>query len=297
MKVTQQQEQKLPNVVSSHAYSVDNSAEYIAPKAEAPADDAAAAAVDQAAAAAAGKETSTDDGKAGEVKDGDAAAAEAASADAKAGEKGEEKATGQAEPGLDLNAILAEINGLRSELRNPQGEQQMSDPLTDIDQGIAALEQQVRDGEITSDEFTVKVMPLYEQRVQINTERKLQQEAAARNVSDAQGAFIAQNPDFINFAQSPEAAAMINGNPVHNNVSAYYASKYQQAVAQVEQVTQELNALKAQQAQSIKNAGKEQSKIVGSDAGTDSSVEKLYRGDGMTAQQGGIAALQRARRQ
>ena len=286
MSVKVQEKQQDPGVVSSHGYVVDNSAEYIAPKAEAPADQAADA-VDQAAAAAAGKEAPTDGDQAGQ-----------------AGEAAPEgkKEESQASSGPDLSSVLNEIMGLKQALTNPQqAEQQMqqmqADPLAEIDQAINILEQQVKEGEITSEEFTLKSIPLIEQRVQVNMERRMQQDAQAKSVSDAQGAFIAQNPDFVAFAQSPEAQALVSSNPVLDNVSAYYAAKHMQATAENQTLRAELDALKATQAEAIKNAGKTQAKVVGSDAGTDAGVDKLYRGDGLSAQQGGIAALRRARAQ
>ena len=292
MSVTQQEKKTDPGVVSSHGYVVDNSQEYIAPKS-----DPAADAVDAAAAAAAGK---TSEAGPAATATADPSTADPSTADPSAGAATDDKtAASQQAAGPDLNAVLQEIMGLKQSLNNPQAmqQQQMADPIAEIDQAINVLEQQVKEGEITSEEFTLKSIPLIEQRVQVNMERKLQQDAQAKNVSDAQGAFIAQNPDFVSFAQSPEAAALINSNPVLDNVSAYYMAKHKQAEAKSQALQAELDALKATQAEAIKNAGKVQAKVVGSDAGTDAGVDKLYRGDGLSAQQGGIAALRRARAQ
>lgn len=189
--------------------------------------------------------------------------------------------------------------GIKQALSNPQqpGQQQPvgPDPLTEVNTALAALEEQARNGEISQEELTMKTIPLIEQRVQINMERKLQADAEAKNVRDAQGAFIAQNPDFLSFAQSPEAAAMINGNPVLDNVSAYYAAKHMKSEAEKQTLAAELESLKAQMANTIRVAGKEQAPIVGSDAGTDAQVTKTYRGDGLDPLSGGLAALRRAR--
>ena len=292
MSVTQQEKKTDPGVVSSHGYVVDNSQEYIAPKS-----DPAADAVDAAAAAAAGK---TSEAGPAATATADPSTADPSTADPSAGAATDDKtAASQQAAGPDLNAVLQEIMGLKQSLNNPQAmqQQQMADPIAEIDQAINVLEQQVKEGEITSEEFTLKSIPLIEQRVQVNMERKLQQDAQAKNVSDAQGAFIAQNPDFVSFAQSPEAAALINSNPVLDNVSAYYMAKHKQAEAKSQALQAELDALKATQAEAIKNAGKTQAKIVGADMGTDAGVDKLYRGDGLSPQQGGIAALRRARAQ
>ena len=68
-----------------------------------------------------------------------------------------------------------------------------------------------------------------------------------------------------------------------------------QSEAKVQTLETELAALKAQMANTIKVAGKEQAPIVGSDAGTDAQVTKTYRGDGLDPLSGGLAALRRAR--
>ena len=290
-----QEKQSDANVVSSHGYTVDNSVdEYNLPKGAPPADDAAAASVDQAAAAAAGKQSAeAKPGESGEAKPGE-------SGEAKPGEAkpGEQQTSTTSEPS-GLDAVLQEIMGIKQALSNPQqpGQQQTAgpDPLTEVNAALAALEEQARNGEISQEELTMKTIPLIEQRVQINMERKLQADAEAKNVRDAQGAFIAQNPDFLSFAQSPEAAAMINGNPVLDNVSAYYAAKHMKSEAEKQTLAAELEALKAQMANTIKVAGKEQAPIVGSDAGTDAQVTKTYRGDGLDPLSGGLAALRRAR--
>ena len=274
MSVKHQEQPSDPGVVSSHGYVVNNSVdEYNLPKSSdpAPADPAPA---DPAPA--------------------DPAPADPAPADPAPAEPGAQPAAGP--DGLD--SILQEIAGLKQALQQPQ-EPAMApgDPLAEVDTALKVLEEQARNGEISQEELTMKTIPLIEQRVQINMERKFQQESEAKNVRDAQGAFIAQNPDFVNFAQSPEAAAIVNSNPILDNVSAYFAAKHMKAEAEKSALAQQLEALKAEMAKTIKVAGKEQATIVGSDAGTDAQVAKTYRGDGLDPQSGGIAALRRARNQ
>ena len=268
MSVKHQEQPNDPGVVSSHGYVVNNSVdEYNLPKSSdtAPADPAPA----------------------------DPAPADPAPAPAPApAESGAQPAAGP--EGFD--AILQEIAGLKQSLQQPkEAAMAPGDPLADVDAALKALEEQAKNGEISQEELTMKTIPLIEQRVQINMERKSQQDAQARSVRDAQGAFIAQNPDFLAFAQSPEAAAMVNGNPVLDNISAYYAAKHMKSEAEKATISQELATLKAEMAKTIKTAGTEQSTIVGSDAGTDAQVAKTYRGDGLDPQSGGLAALRRAR--
>ena len=278
MSVKIQEQQNDPGVVSSHGYVVDNSVdEYNLPK----------SAAEQSAAPAAADPASADPAAADPAA-ADPAAAAADPAAAAAAEK-----PGSA-PGLD--AVLQEIMGLKQALQNPQQQQQQGpDPLEEVNAALAALEDQARSGDISNEELTMKSLPLIERRVEINMERKMQADSEAKGVRDAQGAFIAQNPDFLTFAQSPEAAAMINGNPILDNVSAYYAAKHMQSQAENQAMSTELAALKAEMAKTIKVAGKEQAPIVGSDAGTDAQVTKTFRGDGLDPQSGGLAALRRVR--
>ena len=287
---TKFQEQKSDaGVVSSHGYVVDNGVdEYNLPKGAPPADDPAAAAVDKAAAAASGKDAGTD----GQQPPADG---QQPPADGQKPQADDQKPAGEQAP-QGLDAVLQEIMGLKQALQNPQQPQQQGpDPLVEIETALSTLEEQAKNGDISHEELTMKSIPLIEQRVQINMERKMQADAEAKNVRDAQGAFIAQNPDFLTFAQSPEAAAMINGNPVLDNVSAYYAAKHMQSEAKAQALETELAALKAEMAKTIKVAGKEQAQVVGSDAGTDAQVTRTYRGDGLDPQAGGLAALRRAR--
>lgn len=280
MAVIQQEKQSDQNVVSSHGYVVDNSQEYVSPRAEAKAD----AKVEASAEAKPEAKTEAAAGQAGQVTP-EVAATPAA----------EEK--GAAAP--DMNSVLQEIAGLKEALMNPQQMQQQQgpDPLMEINAALATLEEQAKNGEISQEELTMKTIPLIEQRVQINMERKMAQDAEAKNVRDAQGAFVAQNPDFIPFVQSPEAAAMINGNPLFDNVSAFYAAKFAKSEAEKQTMQAQLAEMQKLQADSIKNAGKEQAKIVSGDAGTEAGAEKLFRGDGLGAQQGGVAALRQSRAQ
>ena len=291
MAVTQQERKPDANVVSSHGYVVDNSQEYTPPAASSETAGKAASAPGEGE-----QQKPTDGGSApapaGEQKAGGEAAAGEAKPDAA------QPAESAPAAGPDLNAVLQEIMGLKQALANPQQPgQEQADPLAEVNAALATLEEQARNGEISQEELTMKTIPLIERRVEINMERKMQQDAQAKSVSDAQGAFIAQNPDFVSFAQSPEAAAMINSNPVLDNVSAYYAAKYMQATEQAKTLQAQIQELQMKQAQAIKNAGAEQATIVSGDTGTEAGADKTFRGDGKSPQEGGLAALRRVRTQ
>ena len=103
-----------------------------------------------------------------------------------------------------------------------------------------------------------------------------------------------QYPDFQQFAQSPEANALVQQNPVFDHVSAYFATREQKQAAENQQLQSQVAELQKQIQTSIKSAANTQGSVVGSESG-DIGVPELYRGDGLDQQKGGIAALRRAR--
>lgn len=260
------------NTISSHGNVIDNSQEYIAPSGPAPDESKAAPTQDESKAAPA-----QDESKAAPVQ----------------GEGAPAPAQGEGGGNSSLIQQMADqLAGLTAQLSaQPQGaENAPVDPTVEIDNALQTLQAQARDGEITYDEMVMQTAPLIEQKATLNVTRQLQQQAQAKQIEDAQGSFLAENPDFVPFAQSPEAQAMIQSNPLLDNVSAYYAYKAKMYQDQLEQS-------RAQIQNSIKGAASSQSQIVGAETGDNIGVPKLYRGDGMTAQAGGVAALQRARKQ
>lgn len=103
-----------------------------------------------------------------------------------------------------------------------------------------------------------------------------------------------QYPDFQQFAQSPEANALVQQNPVFDHVSAYFATREQKQAEANAQLQAQIAELQGQIQKSIKGAATTQGSVVGSESG-DIGVPELYRGDGLDQQKGGIAALRRAR--
>ena len=271
-----------PNVVSAFGHVVDNTREYVAPKGEPPKQESAPAGESSKPAAPAGE---------GDVKN-DTPAAEAKT-DAPAVEAKAEPASGNNDL---LSSMAAQLQQLTQQLNQaPAGtEQQGSDPLVQLDEQLAALQQQATAGEITYEEMIVQTAPIIEQRATLNIQRQMEQQAQQRQVQDAQGQFLQQYPDFQQFAQSPEANALVQQNPVFDHVSAYFATREQKQAAENQQLQSQIAELQKQIQTSIKSAANTQGSVVGSESG-DIGVPELYRGDGLDQQKGGIAALRRAR--
>lgn len=273
-----------PNVVSAFGHVVDNTREYVAPKSEPPKRESAAAEESAKPAAPAGE---------GDVK------SETVQKPGAEVQKPEEKVQQTEEKGGSddlLSSMAAQLQQLTQQLNQaPVGaEEQGPDPLVQLDEQLAALQQQATNGEITYEEMIVQTAPIIEQRATLNIQRQMEQQAQQRQVQDAQGQFLQQYPDFQQFAQSPEANALVQQNPVFDHVSAYFATREQKQAAENQQLRAQIAELQKQIQTSIKGAANTQGSVVGSESG-DIGVPELYRGDGLDPQKGGIAALRRAR--
>ena len=204
-------------------------------------------------------------------------------------------AEGQQTPSY-IQEIQAQLAAINQQMASGQGaEGQPSDPMVQIEQQLMDLQKQAEDGEITYSEMIRQTAPLIEQRATMKIKQDLQQEEEAKQIRGAQDAFLAENPDFMEFARSPEAAAIRQANPILDNVSAYYAYKAKTSEAAIGNLQQQLNELKAQMESSIKGAAQAQAPVVGTGAGDDTSIPNLGKADGLKPFEGGLAALRRAR--
>lgn len=261
-------------VVSSGGYVVDNSKEEIIPPKEAP-----APAAEEKKAAPQGEEKAP------------AAAPEKAPAAA------EEKtpASGQ----NDVLASMAQQISLLSQqlAQGTQGENpgEGTDPVELIDQQIADLQAKAAKGELTYEESMAQVVSLMDQKMQVGLQRGLEQHENQKQFAGYKDRFLEENADFEQFAQSPEAQAIIQQNPVLDHVSAYFLNKADAAAQRAAQLETENAELRKQVGDSIKSAATEQSSVVGGESDA-IGVPSTYRGDGLDAEKGGLAALSRARR-
>jgi len=272
--------------VPSYSRVIDNSREYVAESRpqESPTPESKAPEGEKSEAPAS-------EGQPGAAVAADQAAAQAEQSPAEA------KATvGAEEAPSYIKDIQSQLAALNQQLASGQGAQgEAGDPLVQIEQQLVDLQKQAEDGEITYSEMIRQTTPLIEQRTAIKVKQDIQQEAEAEQIRGAQDAFLAENPDFMEFAKSPEAAAIRQANPLLDNVSAYYAYKAKSSEAAIGSLQQQFNELKAQMESSIKGAAKEQASVVGTGTGEESNLPKLGKGDGLRPFEGGMAALQRVR--
>lgn len=198
----------------------------------------------------------------------------------------------------DIQSQLAALNSHMAQggqVPGQPGQGGEPDPLVQIEQQLVDLKAQAEAGEITYAEMIAQTAPLLEQSVSLRVKQDLAQEEEAKQIRGAQEAFLAENPDFMQFVNSPEATAIRQSNPIFDNVSAYYAYKAKAAETAFGSLQQQLDALKAQMESSIKGAAQSQAQVVGTGGGTESAIPNLGRGDGLKPLEGGLAALKRAR--
>ena len=198
----------------------------------------------------------------------------------------------------DIQSQLAALNSHMAQggqVPGQPGQGGEPDPLVQIEQQLVDLKAQAEAGEITYAEMIAQTAPLLEQSVSLRVKQDLAQEEEAKQIRGAQDAFLAENPDFMQFVNSQEATAIRQANPIFDNVSAYYAHKAQAAETAFGSLQQQLDALKAQMESSIKGAAQNQAQVVGTGGGTESAIPNLGRGDGLKPLEGGLAALKRAR--
>lgn len=195
----------------------------------------------------------------------------------------------------EIKSQLAAINSQMAQAGSNPGAGEVGNPEVELDQAMAALREQATNGDITYAEMIEKTAPILEQRIAMQVQRQMSQEQQAQQARGAQEAFIAENPDFMQFAQSPEAEAIMRANPVLDRVSAYYAWKNQETAQMAHGIQAQLEELKAKMNNSISGAAEKQGRIAGAGAGDDLSVPNLHRGDGLSSFEGGLAALRKAR--
>ena len=264
------------SAVPTYSRVIDNSRDYVAPA-------SAPAAPPETPPAPAGEQTPPADGQQPPAAASDGQQPPAAAVPAQEGT-----------PGY-IQEIQAQLAALNQQMAGQGHSSDPGDPMVQLEQQLVDLQKQAEDGEITYSEMIRQTAPLIEQRATMKVKQDLQQEEEAKQIRGAQDAFLAENPDFMEFAKSPEAQAIRQANPILDNVSAYYAFKAKTSEAAIGNLQQQLNELKTQMENSIKGAAQQQAPVVGTGQGDDSSIPKLGKGDGLKPFEGGLAALKRVR--
>ena len=169
------------------------------------------------------------------------------------------------------------------------------DPSMAIEEQLLALQRQAEEGEITYSEMIRQTAPLIEERASMRIKQDLQQEEEAKQIRGAQDAFLAENPDFLEFTKSPEAQAIRQANPIMDNVSAYYAYKAESEKMEKANLQAQIDELRLQMQNTIKGAAGQQGAVAGTGGGESLPIQNLGRNDGLKPFEGGLAALKRAR--
>ena len=199
----------------------------------------------------------------------------------------------QGTPGY-IEEIRQQLAALNSQL-GQNGEQGGQDPNMVIEDKLLALQRQAEEGEITYSEMIRQTAPLIEERASMRIKQDLQQEEEAKQIRGAQDAFLAENPDFLEFTKSPEAQAIRQANPIMDNVSAYYAYKAESEKMEKASLQAQIDDLRTQMQNTIKGAAGQQGAVAGTGGGESLPIQNLGRNDGLKPFEGGLAALKRAR--
>ena len=223
-----------------------------------------------------------------------------AKSEAPAAPAGEQKA-GEQVPGNDiLSSMAAQLQQITAQLGQQQtqpgqpGEPQQN-PMDVLNQQLTEIQDKASRGEITYEEMLAQTAPIIKQQAVLEVQQQLEADAQQRQVQDAQGQFLQQYPDFQQFVQSPEAQALVQSNPVFDHVSAFFATREAKMAEENKALQAQVQTLTQQVQNSIKTAATTQANVVGN--GESVGVPTVFRGDGLAPQQGGLAALQRARQQ
>ena len=199
----------------------------------------------------------------------------------------------QGTPGY-IEEIRQQLAALNSQL-GQNGESGGQDPSMAIEEQLLALQRQAEEGEITYSEMIRQTAPLIEERASMRIKQDLQQEEEAKQIRGAQDAFLAENPDFLEFTKSPEAQAIRQANPIMDNVSAYYAYKAESEKMEKANLQAQIDELRLQMQNTIKGAAGQQGAVAGTGGGESLPIQNLGRNDGLKPFEGGLAALKRAR--
>jgi hypothetical protein len=102
----------------------------------------------------------------------------------------------------------------------------------DFDAQLADIQAKVDEGEISIAEALKLSSEVSANKAAILATQQMQQYQQQQQAQQVQTQWLEQNPDYTQFVGSPEHAAIMKANPLHDDFSAYYAWKAEQAAAQ-----------------------------------------------------------------
>jgi len=173
-----------------------------------------------------------------------------------------EKTTGLEKQIIDLQSKLDHLAAM------PRQSMQEQRPGRDYDKELAELHRQLNEGDISQTEHATQMINILraqnnEQLQAENTRimEQMQKEARAREIENA---FYRENPDFDSMMLSGKIAEVKGTSPMHDDFSAYWAAKYKDMEAQVqEQIDAARKEERAKTIQEIK-AGQQAASLDGS---------------------------------
>jgi hypothetical protein len=104
-----------------------------------------------------------------------------------------------------------------------------------FDAQFAKIQEKLEEGEISVSEAMAKQRELIEENSKSTMQQLLQEQARETEVKQIQSKFFQENQDFVELRDSGELQKIIDSNPLHDPLSAYYAHKAQQSTKAIEE--------------------------------------------------------------
>lgn len=109
----------------------------------------------------------------------------------------------------------------------------------DLDTQFAEINKQLEDGDISLSDAMNKQRQLIEASSQQRLESVMQQQKREADAEKVKGQFLADNPDYTEVLEGGELDPIMQANPVHDEVSAYYHHKWESEKATKEKEVKE----------------------------------------------------------
>jgi len=136
----------------------------------------------------------------------------------------------------ELETQLHEMQKQLELLAKPDSKAPDADPYqTRLDELQAKLDE----GDIGMAEFTKQSQQIMNERTEVAIQQALSRQKQETEVSQIQDSFLKEHPDFVELRDSGELQSVIAKNPIHDNLSAYFALKSEEAVAKAIKETEE----------------------------------------------------------
>ncbi len=136
----------------------------------------------------------------------------------------------------ELETQLQEMQKQLELLAKPESKAPDADPYEARQKELQA---KLDEGDIGMSEWATENQKIMNERTEAAIQQALSRQKHESEVNQIQQKFLQENADFIDLRDSGELQAMIDKNPVHDNLSAYFALKSEEAVAKAIKETEE----------------------------------------------------------